>query len=213
MDREEHGESSSSPNDKRRIDRISKRAAGGNCEILLSDGSSFFCGPDFLSAHALEEGSRVGEEGEELLAEETFRIAARGKALDYLARREHSRKELETKLLQKGYPRRVVEETADECEERGYLDDERFARLWTEARLKRKAEGPQKIAALLSKKGIAGELIEGLLREFFSEDRLSSLIEEAAAKGRKKYGDEREKLQLYLFRKGFTYSQISNYFH
>ncbi len=213
MDREGHGESSSSPSVNKKIDRISKRAAGGNCKILLSDGSSFFCDSDFLSSYALEEGSGVDEEIVELLTEETLRIAARGKALDYLARRDHSRMELETKLLQKGYPRKLVREIADDCEARGYLDDERFARLWTETRLKRKAEGPQKITALLSKKGISGELIERILREFYTEDRLSCLIEEAAERGRIKYGEEREKLQLYLFRKGFTYFQILKYFH
>ena len=205
-------ESSSSPSGKLYIRTIDEGVAGGQIEIVLTDGSSFYVSPNFLHERQLREGDSVSEELLLHLSEETIAAAARTKALEYLARREHSRLELKAKLLRKDYPETTVERVLEECEERDYLNDERFARVWTEARIRRKTEGPGRIAGKLSQKGVPREIIERVTRELFTEEVLERLISQAAERGRRVAGDDPMKLKRYLVSRGFTISQINKYF-
>ncbi|NBB91208.1 MAG: regulatory protein RecX, partial [Spirochaetes bacterium] len=49
------------------------------------------------------------------------------KAIELLARSEHSRFLLSRKLLQREFPEGVIRDALDRLAERGYLDDRRFA--------------------------------------------------------------------------------------
>ena len=90
----------------------------------------------------------------------------RKKALDLLARREHSRKELETKLTQKCAPEQghAIAPVLDRLVEQGLLSDARFAEAYVNMRA-RKGYGPVRIAMELNEKGVTTALVEQALAE------------------------------------------------
>ncbi len=211
MDSGEPERSTSSPSAKLHIRGITEGAAGKQARIELTDGSSFYVSPDMLLEYSLHEGSPVSDELYELLAEETIALAAYRKAVDYLARREHSRFELQRKLHKKEFPPEAIRRALDTCEELGYLDDERFARMWSEQRIRKKPEGPRLIAAKLAQRGVSQDIADKVVGELFTGERLWDTLYRAEEKGRGRTGDDPEKLKKYLLSRGFLLAQINEY--
>jgi regulatory protein len=81
------------------------------------------------------------------------RPACRRRAMDLLARREHSRLELERKLAARGFDEPDIGEVLDELEKEGLLSAERFAQSFVEARFSR-GQGPYRIRRELAERGI-----------------------------------------------------------
>jgi regulatory protein len=79
--------------------------------------------------------------------------AARRLALDLLARREHSRAELQRKLLARCYPPGVIAELLDTLEGEGLLAESRFLESFVRTRIG-KGQGPARIRADLVRRGI-----------------------------------------------------------
>jgi regulatory protein len=75
-------------------------------------------------------------------------------ALELLARREHSRRELTRKLGTRGFPNDVIVPVLDELERSGSLADARFTDVFVRSRIA-KGQGPQRIRAELAQRGIA----------------------------------------------------------
>lgn len=91
-------------------------------------------------------------------------------ALALLARREHSRRELERKLAERGYGPEEIALALDAATAEGYLSDERAAAAQLRAGLAR-GHGPLKIRARLASVGLAevepdaeGEMIDWIAR-------------------------------------------------
>jgi regulatory protein len=83
-------------------------------------------------------------------------------ALELLARREHSRRELTRKLGTRGFPEDVVTRALDELERTGALANSRFTDSFVRSRIA-KGQGPQRIRAELAQRGIVdAEAAEGL---------------------------------------------------
>ena len=84
-------------------------------------------------------------------------------ALDLLARREHSRRELERKLAARGFPEESVATALDALEESGELAAARFTESFIRSRVA-KGQGPARIRAELAERGIDREQAAALLR-------------------------------------------------
>lgn len=149
------------------------------------------------------------------------------RALEYALLRPHSQKELRDYLkkktlsrtirvknkktgeyqtkLKEGFDASLVEPVLARLIERGYVDDERFARLWIENRSVRKGVSQKKLRLELQAKGVAQDIIENCLSEGIrnEQEELAKVI----ARKAKKYPDE-QKLIQYLLRQGFNYSDI-----
>jgi len=81
------------------------------------------------------------------------RPACRRRAMDLLARREHSRRELERKLAARSFDEALVRDVLDELEREGLLSAERFAQSFIEARYAR-GQGPRRIGRELAQRGV-----------------------------------------------------------
>jgi regulatory protein len=84
-------------------------------------------------------------------------------ALELLARREHSRRELTRKLSARGFPDEVVSRALDELERTGALANARFTDSFVRSRIA-KGQGPQRIRAELAQRGIADAEVDDGLR-------------------------------------------------
>jgi regulatory protein len=88
-------------------------------------------------------------------------VSLRDRALRLLARREHSRAELRSKLVGAAEPDDDVDALLDEFERRGWLSDKRFAEQRVSAR--RGRFGAMKIAHELKARGVAADVAETAL--------------------------------------------------
>lgn len=169
-----------------------------------------------------ELGIRVGKEytEQELVELETESQFGKlyGRALEYCMMRPHSAKEVRDYLyrktrdsrtkngeVKKGVSPEVTARVFDRLEEKGYVDDQKFARFWIENRNLTKGTSLRKLTAELRSKGVSQTIIEKFLNdsERSDEDELKKII----AKKQKRYPDQ-QKLMQYLARQGFQYDDI-----
>jgi regulatory protein len=134
---------------------------------------------------------------------------ARQIALKMLARREHSRSELQDKLLKKGCPEAIATETVKRLEQERFVSDDRFMESLIQARRSR-GYGPLRIQKELQEKGVTAEAIERWLDVSGRE-----WLEDIRRVQRKKFGarlpksyPERARQARFLQYRGFTYDQI-----
>ena len=134
------------------------------------------------------------------------------KALDIISRREHSAKEVTSKLLKKFNEPDLIAATLSRLKDNNLVNDERYAEMYTQIR-KRKGFGPKRIKYELSSKGI--------------DDSLSSVIiedeggwQEAAKNAfNKKFKNgialeykDKAKQKIFLQNRGFTFQEIDSVF-
>lgn len=129
--------------------------------------------------------------------------------MDLLARREHSRRELRTKLVSRNFSPAEVDSVLDQLAEEGLLSDERFAEAYVASCL-RKGHGPKRIRKELEERGVSDVIIVEHLEQ--PEINWSELAVEVRCK---KFGDQtvsnfREWAQQakFLQYRGFTNGQI-----
>lgn len=94
-----------------------------------------------------------------MAGEERERDEALARAIQALARRDHSTRSLRARLERAGVSREAQVEAVEVLERVGYLDDERFA-LNRASLLARRGYGDERIRADLDAQGVAAESIE-----------------------------------------------------
>lgn len=128
-----------------------------------------------------------------------------------LSFRPRSSQEAQRRLQQKRYSPAVIQQVIREAEERGWLDDAAFAKLWVQDRLVTKPKGKALLRSELRAKGIADELIELALNavEIDEEEIIQQLVEQQK---RRHHGEDRttreRKLYAFLRRRGFSPEMI-----
>jgi len=134
----------------------------------------------------------------------------RKRAMDLLARREHSRLELYQKLKQRQFEPNVINTELDKLFEEGLQSDERFAEAFLRSRID-KGKGPNIILSELLQRGV-DELLASTVLDSISEEQWCEMAYETM---NKKLGNESEldydkqlKLMKFLNYRGFTRSQI-----
>ncbi|MCF7800482.1 MAG: regulatory protein RecX [Candidatus Marinimicrobia bacterium] len=136
---------------------------------------------------------------------------ARGIAMRMLAQRERSEGEIRQKLHA-----RQLGEFADaviqNLQAKDYLNDERFARLFTRDKINLKRWGPQRIRKELYLKGVEKAIIERVLETAFDQTQIQETITalvEKKLRGKSTITDkERQRIWNYLLRQGYASSQI-----
>ncbi len=89
---------------------------------------------------------------------------ARKKAMDLLARREHSRDELCRKLEKAGFESEVAFDAIRALAEEGLQSDERFVESFVQSRINQ-GKGPARIRADLGQKGVKTSIVDAAIEE------------------------------------------------
>ncbi|MGE5625682.1 MAG: regulatory protein RecX [Bacillota bacterium] len=133
----------------------------------------------------------------------------RAKALALLARREHGARELEAKLLERGYESTAVLAVLSSLQGEKLLSDERFVQEFVATRARR-GSGPLKIREELRGRGVTGELVEQALAGL-----KAGAAGSAEAARRKRFGtalpkdmQERARQARFLQQRGFAMEDI-----
>lgn len=144
----------------------------------------------------------------------TPKLTAKNYCLYLLSRREHSQKELLTKLMQKGFLCQEIQPILDELAENNWQSDARFAENYTRNRLK-KGYGQTAIRYELAQKGI--DVADTNLNDVLLSvaDNWLDLLTQTYCK---KYGElepmtrqDWAKRCQFLLRRGFSSSQINQF--
>ncbi|HSG47110.1 MAG TPA: RecX family transcriptional regulator [Longimicrobiales bacterium] len=150
----------------------SARVSGNHGErttVVLEDGTELTLATDAFLATGLRAGDPVDEQLRAGLVEAGLLWEAREAGLRLLSHRARSRRELETRLRRKGFPGKLVSRVAGEMEERGYLDDDAFARAYVSDRLRLRPRGRRALERELRGKGVDAGVAEAALERVFQE--------------------------------------------
>ncbi len=127
-----------------------------------------------------------------------------------LTRREHSQRELQNKLLAKGFDPSVTQSIIDGLAEEGWQSDERFAESYTRYRI-RKGFGPVKISFELWKKGVERFDLDPVVLDL--DENWFDLLAQVY---NKKYTDnticnqkEWQKCSRFLIQRGFSHEMVN----
>lgn len=185
---------------------------GKKIHLLIDNEYQITTDEAFWALNFIKDGTDITEEEWEALVDKINYKKAVDKCYDLLSRRDHSVKELKTKLL-----RTVDEKHAEKAIERmlelGYLDDARYAEKLLEYLIENKKMSKNHIKQEMFKRGIPADIISDLLSEA-EIDSISSIVELIQTKYRNKLNAEngKEKVIAALMRKGFSYGDIKSAF-
>ncbi|MDD5730079.1 MAG: regulatory protein RecX [Candidatus Omnitrophica bacterium] len=122
--------------------------------------------------------------------------------------RPRTEKEICARLKRKNFEAGVIKTVLDFLKNRNFIDDESFARIWVESRIK-KPLGLRRLKEELRVKGINKEIIERALNEikkgYDEEETINVLISQKLEKS-KGLDPEKAKRRIYayLLRRGFS---------
>ncbi|MCK9281726.1 MAG: recombination regulator RecX [Melioribacteraceae bacterium] len=182
------------------ISRLLKK--GNNVIIFFEDNSKIKIDYELVVKSGLRINDNLHDEAREKLLAQNIRIRVKNGAFNYLGRRHHSYFELRKKLSAKGYDKVVIDETLNELQEKGYIDDEDFAKRYIEESVVRKKSGTNKIIAGLYQKGISREIINRVMSSIDNHDEMAENALEITKKklnSLKQRNTDKQKLKTKLF--------------
>lgn len=184
-----------------------KKGKQDKIHISVDGEYSFTVDEAYFLSMGIYNGKEVESDELQEIIENVSVRRAYNYAVSLLARRDHGEKELKDKLTLKGYGK-GAEGVISKLKEAGYVDDERFARLFAAELRNLKRYGKKRIEQELYRKGVDRDIIREVLEETqFDESELVSLIER---KFGRYLGDEKgiHKTVNALLRMGYSYGEI-----
>mgnify|MGYP000210116444 FL=1 len=163
-----------------------------------------------VSRYHIEEDKDLSMETYREILEEVLIKRAKLRTLRLLEQGDRTKKGLENKLEQNGYPPEAVEEAIVYAESFHYIDDKRYAVNYIQNQ--RGCKGRARIMMELRNKGVSQEDIDFAFQETEEGADTRERIRELIRKKRKSQGTmeekERQKLYGFLMRRGFASSDI-----
>ena len=184
---------------------------GGRFLVQTEEGDAFPMYKGELRHYGIREGEELGEESFREIMEELLPNRAKKKALHLLERMDRTETQLRQKLTELRYPKEIVEEAVSYVKSFHYIDDVRYARQYIESRRERESIRQMRMALL--QKGIAGEILDGVLQDTEPPDEEKQI---RRWMGKRQYdpeaADEKERARMYRFllRKGYSCENIRN---
>lgn len=167
----------------------------------------------FSANELLELGLRPGQEltAAELEELKDKAVVDKGysQTLNLIMRRPRSEWELRDYLKRKAYDKTVAELILNMLSNRGYVNDEDFARRWVAARRLLKSTSKRRLTQELRQKRVADEIIQSVLAADETDEQ--QVLRELVQRKRRqtKYQDD-QKLMQYLIRQGYNYGDIKS---
>jgi regulatory protein len=197
---------------------VTKGAGGERIAVYLDGRHAFDVSAAIASQAELHKDEFLSDEQQVALLQRDEPYRARESALSMLARRDLCSGEVASRLLARGISESVVADTTTWLQERGYVDDLRFAADYAADRTKA-GWGRRRIAAELLRKGLAreivtGEALDGLLGERGAADGVGQIVTLV----RRRFAGQlhsdpegaRRRINGYLARRGHDWETISS---
>jgi regulatory protein len=172
--------------------------------VYLDDRYAFSLG--LLTAARLSTGGILSDEEVTALTREDEEARAYDAALRYLGHRARSVREMRQYLSRKEFPPACTDVIIGKLEDRRYLDDRDFARLWIEDRLRLNPKGSWALRQELRQKGIDEVLIDEALCGYDeSRAAATALAPKLRQWGKADEDTLKKKIYAFLSQRGFSY--------
>jgi len=182
--------------------------------VYLDDEYAFNVHYDTLTEFGIYKDASLDEEKLEEILSLDKEKKAKAKAFDLLSRRDFSKKGIKRKLMEKGIDEENASIQADYLEERGYINDESYAKNVAKYLFEVKGFGRQRVINELVLKGIDKERAKEIVEEYegSDEDRINEVLLKLIKN--KDLSDKKVVKSLYdkLIRLGYSYEDIKNAF-
>jgi len=160
--------------------------------------------------HILDRELEAGEEEALLFAAEC--LAAEKAALNLVAYAEQTVFGLGRKLTQRGHARSANKAVLDRLCDLGLVDDERYCRLWLEARVAREGMSPARLLVGLCGKGVTRSEATAAMEALLDDDAEDLLLENFLRKlERRGIPETGPSLKYLLRREGFSSRAIGRF--
>lgn len=180
--------------------------------IFLNEEYAFSVHEDILIKHRLAKGEIVNHQEIESIIQDEERNNAYIKALRVIGRRPHSSSELKRKLKESGYELPIIEWVLHKLDQQKYLNDEEFAKMWTESRIISQKKGRNLVRQELQQKGIHKDLVKHAMDQINPDDEIAGALKLGQTKWKQTSGepfDKRRKTAAFLMRRGYTGAVVS----
>ena len=200
---------------EQRISAIEAQERRGNRRSVFINGK-FALGVDesVVADLGLRVGQQISEEQLQRIVRAELVAKAREKALRLLDYRARSRTEIAQRLSRAGFAEDVVQETLENLENLGLIDDAQFSKAWVNHRLAGKGMGKTRIKWELRQKGVSAEVAEEALSAIDAETEYQSALSLSRRRWEKDVNlDERtrrRRLVSYLQRQGYDWGVITS---
>jgi len=201
-----------------RITKIEPQKNNPTRRNIYADGE-FVAGvsDETLLRAALRAGDEITAERLKTLIQEEEISSAKQVALRFLAHRARTKREIRDKLREKEFSETHIEQTIENLERAGLLNDTEFARMYVRDALSAKPVGKNLLKQKLLLFGIEKTTVDEVLQETFADVNDEQLATEAGRKflkkslATRKASDKaqlRSRLAGFLSRRGFGWATI-----
>ncbi len=194
-----------------RVERLRSRQA--RYRITFDDGEPLLLTEDQLVRFGLATGDEIPAGRLDEMREATERDAAKQTAYMYISYRPRSEQEIRQHLRKKGFTAERARQTVADFVRLNLVDDTTFAAMVVRDAVARGRTGPAAVRRKLMQKGIARDVIDGLLREHLPDDTIQRQANELLRKRIAQTGARlkaldpvrrRARLYQYLCQRGFS---------
>lgn len=195
------------PADKKRI------------RVIIDNSFAFWVYQWDFKKYSILENFQSGKEINEGLLQTVYQdiLLPRAKeaAVYLLERRDRSELEIRKKLEEKEFPNSILDQVVAYLYEYHYLDEQRLVRSYLAGSAKNKSK--RMILLKLKEKGISQEIVQKVMESEEYEGNMAAFYAlEKKLKGKETESlswDEKQKINAYLYRKGFTVDEIHHAWH
>ncbi|MGL6173227.1 MAG: RecX family transcriptional regulator [Cellulosilyticaceae bacterium] len=162
-----------------------------------------------VKRYGIHIGMRLSEDDYRKLLEAIELDKAKYRALDYISYQNRSEKEIRSKLRTLEYSELIIEQVIQFLKKYSYINDEDFAKKFTEYNLNYKRKSMKRIQYELYQKGISGVELEELVpnKEQLEYENIEYLLKKYKY-NKEMDRKEKEKLIRRILSKGFSYSIV-----
>lgn len=175
--------------------------------IAFENGVECICFRSEIRKFCLEKDKEISDHEYEELMKDYIGKRAKKKAMDLLIRSDKTEKELRDKLKRECYPDFIIEKTISYLHSYHYINEDNHL----ESYIRYHGRGKSRIYLKqeLKKKGFESEKISTYLDEYHNErEELRYAIRKKAPDVSSMTEEQRDKLCMQLYRKGFSQSDI-----
>ena len=178
--------------------------------VYIDNVYAFSAYSELIYKENLKVNSEVDEEKLLRIAQKENVSKCKETALRIIERSYKTEKEMQNKLIEKGYDSESVGIAINFLKEYNFINDNNYVKMYIKDRIS--TQGKQKIKYSLIRKGISADIIEEFLEDIESEDEKSAAIELAKKKYKSISRTETDRFKLwnklcrYLVGRGYDYS-------
>lgn len=180
--------------------------------IYCDDGERVEVFDEFLILNHLKVGTEISAEDRQRIVLDSQEKIGQQVCMQSLARGEKTKKELISKLKDKGITDyKVIEKILSKISSYGYINDDKFAQNYVSIEKNRK--GVNKIRFELEQKGVDNKTINKYLEQVDNQEEVALALAEKYMRNKDCTYKNKTKLYSHLASKGFSFDVITSIMH